>query len=355
MVSVKMIVRIFALPALMAGLVFPWKNNSVFADNPRQFSFVITADIRKYAGPGYDSSNYFRGVMEAIKDRGGGAFMLSLGDIDPVEDVQWTIEQVLGPDYLWFPITGNHELPGDGFESDPGENMDILRGFDYDRNGFGIPPDIINTGPSGCPETTFAFDFENAHFVVLNEYCDETGDHNPGGTVSDHLYDWLVSDLKATAQKHIFVFGHEPAFPQPDADNGRIRHLGDSLDADPINRDRFWRLLRDEGVLAYFCGHSHNFSVYYNNGVWQLDAGHSRGAGDTGVPSTFLMIRVDGNTVTFDAYRDAHDGVYDYNDVIHSGTLYDGNIKPPVLFHFLNGWTPEPGYIGMLDTDPRAP
>jgi hypothetical protein len=159
--------------------------------------------------------------------------------------------------------------------------------------------------------------------VVLNEYCDETGDSNPGGTVSDHLYNWLVNDLQATTQRHIFVFGHEPAFPQPDADNGRTRHIGDCLDADPVNRDRFWSLLRDRGVVAYFCGHTHNYSAYFRDGVWQMDVGHARGAGDTGSAGTFLMIHVDSETVTFNAYRDEHDGVYDYLDIVHSGTLYD--------------------------------
>ena len=204
----------------------------------------------------------------------------------------------------------------------------------------------MNIGPSGCPETTYSFDYENAHFVVLNEYCDTGGDTVTSGDVPDHLYNWLVDDLQATTQEYIFVFGHEPAFPQPDADNGRLRHSTDSLNQYPTNRTRFWNLLSDEGVVAYFCGHTHNYSAYYYDGVWQLDAGHARGEGDTGAASTFLMVHVDEDTVTFDVYRDVHDGVYDYDDIIHNGILS----PTPVFIHFKDGVSPDPGYSGTLDT-----
>lgn len=343
----RLTVRTLIGLAVVAGLVTLQIAKPAIADDPNPFTFAVTADMRYFSGEGgYDTSGYFRGVMEAIHAVGGSAFMLSPGDIDPVDDVEWTITEVMGPGYLWYPVVGNHELPGDGSEPDYGANMDVLRNYDYDPNGAGTPPDIVNTGPSGCPETTYSFDYENAHFVVLNQYCDTGGDTVTSGDVPDHLYDWLVDDLQATAQEHIFVFGHEPAFPQPDADNGRLRHSTDSLNQYPTNRTRFWNLLRDEGVVAYFCGHTHNYSAYYDDGVWQLDAGHARGAGDTGAASTFLMVHVDADTVTFDAYRDVHDGVYDYDDIIHSGTLS----PTPVFIHFKDGVSPDTGYSGTLDT-----
>ena len=157
--------------------------------------------------------------------------------------------------------------------------------------------------------------------MVLNDYCNSDGDNITGGDISGHLYNWLASDLATTNKEHIFVIGHQPAYPQPDADNGRVRHIEDSLNAYPANRDRFWNLLKNEGVVAYICGHTHNYSAVKINGVWQLNSGHARGGGDMGAPSTFLIIYVKGSTVEFEAYRDTHDGVYDYNDIIHSGRL----------------------------------
>jgi hypothetical protein len=306
----KMRMRIIVL-ALLSILTIFGHSNPVLSDSP--FTFVVVADMRYYSGPGtYNTCEYFKGVCEAINATGKGIFMVSPGDIDPTVDVKWTITDTLASSYLWYPAVGNHELPNAGSESYPGANMDWLRDYDYDANGVGIPPDIVNTGPAGCPKTTYSFDYENAHFVVLNEYCDVGGDTVTDGDIPDHLYNWLVADLATTSKAFIFVFGHEPAYPQPDADNGRIRHLGDSLDKYLTNRDRFWNLLRTEEVTAYICGHTHNHSAVRINGVWQIDVGHARGQGDTGARSTFLKVSVSNNQVTYETYRVNTDDYCEY-------------------------------------------
>ena len=112
----------------------------------------------------------------------------------------------------------------------------------------------------------------------------------------DHLDDWLVADLAVTTSQHIFVFGHEPAYPQPDAHNGRLRHENDSLNAHGARRDRFWHPLRDRGVTAYICGHTYDYRAAFIDGVWQLGAGHARGRSDTGAQTRFVrgMMRVSG-------------------------------------------------------------
>ncbi len=288
-------------------------------DDP--FTFAITADMRWYAGPGaYDTPQYFRGAVEAIAGLGDTAFMVSPGDIDPPSGVLWTITHALGVTYTWYPVVGNHELPLQGSEPYTGANMVWLRGYDYG---------VVNPGPSGCPTTTYSFDYQNAHFVMLNEYCDISGDTITDGDVPDHLYDWLAADLSATHQVHVFVFGHEPAYPQPDADNGRLRHLGDSLDQYPAHRDRFWNLLKDAGVVAYICGHTHNYSAVNVDGVWQLDVGHARGLGDTGARSTFMLIHVRSAMVTFETYRDdAGGGPY---TLMHGGVLAGRCIYLPLV------------------------
>jgi hypothetical protein len=264
------------------------------------FTVAVTCDMRYFSGPGvYSSTDYYRGACEAIAGLGETAFMVSPGDIDPLEDVRWTITETFGVSYTWHPVVGNHELPGQGTEVYTGANMDYLRGYDYGA---------VNPGPSGCPSTTFSFDYENVHFVILNEYCDVGGDTETDGDVPDHLYDWLAQDLAGATKEHVIVFGHEPGYPQPDADNGRLGHQNDSLNKYEDNRDRFWDLMRSQGVTAYVCGHTHNYSAVQMGGVWQLDAGHARGIGDTGARSTFVLIQVDGPIVTFEAYRDNYDG-----------------------------------------------
>ncbi len=282
------------------------------------FSFAVTADMRSFAGPGdYDTPAYFRGAVEALDALGGGAFMVSPGDIDPPSGVLWTITRTLGVTYTWYPVVGNHELPGAGSEPSAGANMAWLNGYDYGP---------VNPGPSGCPTTTYSFDVGPAHFVVLNEYCDVEGDDVTAGDVPDHLYNWLVDDLDDTDQPLILVLGHEPAYPQPDTDNGRIRHVGSSLDQDPLHRDRFWQLLWDRRVVAYICGHTHNYSAVRIDGVWQLDAGHSRGLGDTGARSTLIVVDVEPQLVHYRTYRDdANGGCY---TLMHQGLLY----APPKFY-----------------------
>ena len=221
--------------------------------------------------------------------------MVTPGDIDPPSNVLWTITRTLGMTYTWYPVIGNHELPGAGQEVEYGANLAWLNRYDYGQ---------VNAGPSGCPTTTYSFDYGHAHFVMLNEYCDSGGDDVTTGDVPDHVYHWLVSDLASTEKAYVFVFGHEPAYPQPDADNGRVRHVGDSLDQYPQRRDRFWELLRQTGVVAYICGHTHNYSVVRVKGVWQLDVGHARGLGDTGARSTFAVIEVGKEFAKYRVYRD---------------------------------------------------
>ena len=68
--------------------------------NADSFSFAVTADIRNYSGPSpYDTSQYFRGAAEAIAVLAGGDFMISPGDIDPPDQVLWTITRTLGITY----------------------------------------------------------------------------------------------------------------------------------------------------------------------------------------------------------------------------------------------------------------
>ena len=249
-------------------------------DANEHFSFIVTCDMREYAGPEYQSADYFLGACQAIKHRGKGAFMISPGDIDPPQQVSATIKKVLGEDYIWYPVVGNHE-------SETKEDMAWLRQW-----GRGDIPNLVRRGPKNCEETTYSFDYANAHFVVLNEYYDGLSDTGTDGDICDALYQWLKADLEANSKPFVFVFGHEPIVSIPDADSGRHRHKGDNLDAHPENNHRFQRLLRLENVTAYICGHTHNFSCANINGLWQIDSGHCRGKGDRGAPSTYLKVWV---------------------------------------------------------------
>ncbi len=260
------------------------------------FSFIATADTRNFAGPDFQSSEYFLGGCEAIEAVGKGAFMVSPGDIDPPQQIRDTIEKVLGKDYPWYPVVGNHEakIP---------KEMEWLR-----KKGQEFIPNFVRRGPKNCRETTYSFDYKHAHFVVLNQYYDGESDTGSNGDVADPLYKWLKWDLEENTKPFVFVLGHEPILSIPDYDNGRHRHQGDCLNAHPENSHRFQQLLRKHNVTAYICGHTHNFSYANLNGLWQLDAGHCRGIGDKGAQSTFLKILVGRSTCRVEVYRDDANG-----------------------------------------------
>ena len=275
-----------------------------------EFSFIVVSDMREYGDISqYDDSKYFKGILEDISKR-DEAFLIVVGDLDPVGKIAFSIENYLGKDYIWYPVIGNHELPDAGSESHTGENIEFLRNFNLYN---------VTSGPEPCSETTYSFDYENTHFIVLNEYCNEESDIGTAGDIGDTIYTWLESELKNTNKENIFVIGHEPAYPQPDDESGRLRHKGDSLDQYTENRDRFWDLLVDNSVIAYFCGHTHNYSALEIDGIWQIDAGHARGMGDTEAKSTYIVVSINDNVVEYETFRMNQD-TYIY-ELADSGAL----------------------------------
>jgi hypothetical protein len=283
-VSAGTVVRALAVLLVLASAVWGC------GGPPPELVFAVTADIRGYTG---DDPFWFRGACGALREH-SIAFMVSPGDIDPPQRVRYTIDAWLDPGLPWFPVVGNHE-------AETPEDMAWLRAA---NPGGDALPGVVRTGPPGCEETTYSFDWGNVHLVVLNLYFDGVSDTGADGDVGDALYAWLEDDLEANRKPVVLVFGHEPAYPQPDALTGRARHLEDSLNAHPENRDRFWLTLRDHGVRAYLCGHTHNYSAVRADGVWQVDVGHARGLGDTGSPSTYVLLLVyESDRVVMEAHR----------------------------------------------------
>ncbi len=254
------------------------------------FTFAVVADTRAYTG---DDENMFRGACEAIKATGNDAFIVSPGDIDPPDKVLYTIKKYIRNDIPWYPVVGNHEEETDS-------DIEWLR--NYNKNGNTLP-NIVNEGPASSKETMYSFDYGNSHFIILNEYAADTCDNCTSGDINDMIYNWLKSDLEKNKKKNIFVFGHEPAYPMPDIENQRFRHVHDCLNQYPEHRDRFVKLLQEYGVKAYIVGHAHNYSTVKINNLWHMDAGHARGDGDKGARSTFIRINVNGNKVSYNTYR----------------------------------------------------
>ncbi len=237
------------------------------SENEDTLEFVAAADMRNYIMNVNPSARHFMGALQAMKKIGAGSFLVSPGDIDPPGKVRSAIDSILGEEYPWYPVIGNHEIEAE-------EHIEYLR--NYSKVGKGLV-NLVRNGPPGCEETTYSFDWGNCHFVALNQYYDGKSDMGTDGDVIPVLLEWLEQDLAQNQKKYIFVFGHEPIFPMPDMDNGRVRHYDNSLNKYMDNNIAFIQLLRQYKVIAYICGHSHNASYANINGLWQIDVGHSRG------------------------------------------------------------------------------
>ncbi|MCK4872939.1 MAG: DNRLRE domain-containing protein [Phycisphaerales bacterium] len=264
------------------------------------FMFSTTSDMRSYTGPGQ-----FPAVLDAVTATGGpGVFMVCPGDVDPPQNVDAAIDAEFGADYDWYPVVGNHEAetPAD---------------MTWIRNEFANLPYIVNGGPSGGVETTYSFEYGNAHFVVLNEYYDGVSDVGTDGDIVPELYAWLEDDLGVNTKKWVFVLGHEPAYPQPDMHWGDSRHIGDSLDQYPAHRDAFWALLDAYNATAYITAHTHRYSRYLQDDVWQIDTAQARG---TGQYDTFQRMLVGECEVVLHVYRSLEGGTFRLVDTL---TIYD--------------------------------
>lgn len=259
-------------------------------------SFTVAGDMRSFTeNTKDDGRRFFDGACEAMQRVGPGAFLISPGDFDPPSANRAIIDRYLGPKFPWYVIVGNHEV----------ENAAVMP---WVREWLaGDIPHLVRRGLPGTQLTIYSWDAGNSHFVAIDSYpwaVPGTPGNKGKVDLTDATLKWIEDDLAATKQPFRWVIGHQPLESVPDMDSGRVRHEKDSISYDVTRAGRFADLLKEHGVTAYICGHTHNTSVVkLKLGIWQADTGHARGGGDTGSPSSFLKFRVVGNQAFADIYR----------------------------------------------------
>ena len=255
---------------------------------PSSFRFTLTGDPR-------DGLSKWQHTLKQMTERvgGEGAFHITAGDY--FEDDHSTLavdfyEELIrefGNDTVWYPGVGNHEVQR--------EQCDLfwLRLFYYDKL-----EGTVNPGPKGCEETTYSWDYKNAHFVQLNMYWDgKKYDKDLGFT--DVILQWLEDDLDKNTKPVVFVIYHEPAFP-----NGR-----GGKDDSPAQWKRFMKLLNDRKVVAGLCAHTHTYARYQVDGdwepfTWEVDVGNAGRMSHADKHQTFVDITVyEDGRVKFDTWQ----------------------------------------------------
>ncbi|MBI5625061.1 MAG: metallophosphoesterase [Elusimicrobia bacterium] len=266
----------FAL-AFCLGLVSGRAQAEVSTDSAGGFVFAAFSDSRG-SDRGINKSVLSR-LVSHIKEESGARVVVFPGDmikgggaaLRSLRSQFSAWREVMAPLYAEprleglkvYPGLGNHEVWGRG-------------GPEAFRQAF---PDLPGNGPEAGAGLTYSFDKGGVHFVML----DTTGSGEGGRSGAGGLpLAWLRADLaaaRASGVRHIFVFGHDPAFPVSPG------HIKDSLPrvgkrrwkgsdrADLKARDAFWDLLREFEVAAYVCGHEHVNAVESVRGVFQVTAG----------------------------------------------------------------------------------
>jgi hypothetical protein len=181
--------------------------------------FIAAADWRYTATEDYHTSEYLMGALQSIAEVGKGSFMISPGDVEPIAASRALISQILGEEYIWYPVMGNHD-------SEAEVDLEALRTMNAGGNTL---PGVMRIGPPGSEETTYSFEWGDCHFVVLNQYFDGHSDIGTDGDIVPELLEWLERDLAENTKRYVFVAGHEPLISIPDMDTGRLRHEDDSL------------------------------------------------------------------------------------------------------------------------------
>lgn len=172
---------------------------------------------------------------------------------------------------------GNHDLTRHYIGEASGNDYFTPRGQDAGEvifaKHFVNPengPDPADPDYPPYRENVYSFDWGNSHFTVLNSNYFEKGSganvaNQPGqlqGAFRDEQLEWLENDLRSARQKgrkHLFVFSHEPAFPNGGHVKDAMWWKGEKPEMIEI-RNRFWKTLCRYHVLAVFHGDEHNYS-----------------------------------------------------------------------------------------------
>lgn len=189
-------------------------------------------------------------------------------------------------------VPGNHETENvSKVATSPAERTWLRDLAPYILRGGNGPVAGVDGYTTDQSKLTYSFDYQDAHFITVS--TDGVGKDWHVPTT------WVTSDLAAAkmkGSKHIFVFGHKPAYAYPTVPT-------DGLAFDQTSRDVFWNTLVANKVEAMFSAHNH---VYYRaqppaGKTWQIIAGNGGTALDatldTSIPTTgkyfgFTLVQV---------------------------------------------------------------
>ena len=139
---------------------------------------------------------------------------------------------------ILYPVRGNHEcyhtfLPEDSIKVVWMNNI-----------GYSLP----KNGPEEEIGFTYSFQHNGTLFIALDHYMHADSTETKGIKINQEWLDKILQKYHDT--KHVFAFGHTPAFAAKQQD---------CLGEDSLARNRFVRSISERSGV-YFCGHDHFYA-----------------------------------------------------------------------------------------------
>lgn len=219
------------------------------------FSFAVFGDNR-------DGDKIYQKILNKVIDDEEIEFAFNTGDFvshGKYEEYRDYLDLIKNLNIKIYHVQGNHDA--------------IRQGYKYFNKFF---------GPS-----YYSFDYENAHFIVL--------DNAFSASFDKAQYNWLLKDLESNKKIHAFVFMHKPNF---DSTEFYPDHLMDSRRMNELLIKTFSKFKVD----YVFAGHIHGYGKAERNGVVYVITG---GAGAplyipyyAGGFYHYVKITVDGDDIT---------------------------------------------------------
>lgn len=270
------------------------------------FSFTSFPDLFnwniKYPQEGWeDAMDWFLGRMKEE----GPAFSLNAGDLmdarwwESTEQVREKTDQYWGgldqrmtdKDIDMYYAPGDHEY---------GDNGGLPK---YDLNEVFAEQfvdifEMPKNGPEHKEGRAYSFEEQNLYVISVDTFQFPWEGEVDEWTMllGDKQRDWLEGELQSASDRDdidfIIVQGHEPVIREGVTSR---TSSADFLDEGPDGK--FWQLMAEYNVDAYFCGEHHDISVNRKDGVWQIVHGAIWGSNS---PVSYLRGHLDHREYRFD-------------------------------------------------------
>jgi len=293
--TIKSVPLLLAISSCLV-LIAACRTSANTGPSQQKCSFAVVADPRRAGDTWVNALSEIRDMKAAKGSLVSPAELIVVaGDMDPLKsryEDYLKVFAVTNTRPILLPVIGNHEFEDGGSH------------FRYVRDV--LIPSVTNAIRRDGTECDYYLDHKNVRIIAIDSYTTL----GKNGVINDKGREWVekVIEDAPSSIDHIFISFHEPAFP-------RFRHLKDSLNSNPKQRNAFWQMLlkHKDRVRALLVGHTHSYyrmrvldpaGAAVNNpkvfpdeegGIYQIDAG----AAGNGNVSTIVQIQTEGKSVLF--------------------------------------------------------